>query len=255
MACPLLISSFIKQEKYADMIANALIDQWQVCEVTFKAQKSEMMRHQSAHLNYLQLIAKAKLQSQIADVDELLVPVDQLNEAFLNSPKGALFLKALSIYGAVQKPELTIEKLIPYLEIQNIALSAVLIQALKGLSGAYNESVIALAKKEIQMHLPYAHLDRQKILVAYLEWIGQSKVNELLPLLSQAFIIWKRSLEFNQIRLATIKTVIQLKGSDRIGTLMEGVLDLSPEIQEISKEALGKSKVKKIRDYDDLSKD
>ena len=255
MACPLLISSFIKREQYAELIANALIDQWHTCEVPFAAKKSEIISQQSAYLNYLQLIAKGKLQSQIADVDALLVPVDQLNESFLHSPKGALFLKALSIYGAIQKPEPTIEKLIPYLEVQNIALSEVLIQALKGLAGAYNEKVIALAKKEIQMHLPYAHLERQKILVAYLEWIGQSQVNELLPLLAQAFIIWKRSLEFNQIRLATIKTVIQLKGLDRIGTLMEGVLDLSPEIQEISKEALGKSKVKKIRDYDDLSKD
>jgi hypothetical protein len=202
-------------------------------------------------LSYFSLIEQGKITQEQSVFDQQLVKVESIDESFIKSNQGKIFLHILRLYGKLADQEKTIQMLTHYLSAS--LPSSVRIAAIEGLNTAVNESLIDLAKAEIQLHIPYADVKKQDVLIAYLNWIGRSKIDAFLPQLAKNFVIWKRSIEFEKIRIATIKAIIELKGNERIGVLMEGVIDLSPEINDLSKQALGHSKKKKTKDYDDLS--
>ncbi len=251
IACPLLINAFFQQAKFSSILATALLNQWEMCKSDTHQYINALPKDDLKRLSYFSLIEQGKITQEQSVFDQQLVKVESIDESFIQSNQGKIFMHVLRLYGKLADQEKTIQMLTPYLSAS--LPSSVRIAAIEGLNTAVNESLIDLAKAEIQLHIPYADVKKQDVLIAYLNWIGRSKIDAFLPQLAKNFVIWKRSIEFEKIRIATIKAIIELKGNERIGVLMEGVIDLSPEINDLSKQALGHSKKKKSKDYDDLS--
>jgi HEAT repeat protein len=251
IACPLLINAFFQQARFSSILADALLDQWEMCKTDTHQYLNTLAKDDLKRMSYLSLVEQGKLISELPRFDEQRLPIDRIDEQVLQSNQGKLFLHVLERYGKLAGPEQTAKTLTPYLD--PMLPKAVRVAAIEGLNTVVNDELIALAKAEIQIHLPYAEVKKQEVLIAYLQWIGRSKIDSFLPALAKNFVIWKRSIEFEKIRMATIKAIIELNGPEKIGALMEGVVDLSPEINDIAKQALGHSKKKKTRDYDDLS--
>ena len=110
--------------------------------------------------------------------------------------------------------------------------------ALEVLARFKDQSIQASVKKVVLHNLREPKMGEESWLLCHLKAAGILKIDQLAPVLNQAYHSWRRSIAFAVYRKAAIKAISNLNHPDRLSALMEAMSDIDPTIRKLAERGL-----------------